>query len=682
MKKYANTLASRIARTPSRPAGWLLFLCVVVSPAFGEQAQQQPTRPGFSEVIQAPVMVISATRTEKPLEEAPLPVEVISKQQIEQQNAKDLSEALEYARGVLVQPIHGKTGDGIKIQGINSDRILVLIDGERVTASTGSTVDLSQIGVSDIAQIEIVKGASSALYGSNAMGGVVNVITKTPQQGWHGTLKTSLTDYGDKAYEGVIVDQYDVAGELSYQGENYWSFASLSSRNSEGYEIINKGIRLVGPDGYKNNFSFGVGGKPSANTSIEISQRAYREDFVLWDFVRVPGQPALDRVETVNTDRTRLKTGWNVNEQFSLSLQGFVEEFENTRGDTKQRNSNIDTYNFDLQNNWTLNQKNIVTTGLNVNGESLTQFAGGVSELDANECGMDYKCERKATEFYAQLDHFLTGNIEIVPGFRYQEDSDFGSHFAPKISAMYNTEIKGFNTSWRGSVGNGYRVPNLKERYYIFDHSHLGYKVVGNLDLQPEEIISYQLGVDVQEDMQWAFGINVFYNDMEKFIQEEYAYNETGSGFPVTVYEYQNIAESRTLGFELSGFYQLQSWRVRANYQRLKSEDKNTKLALVQNPENLFKLGLDKSLLNNRANLLLQTRYESEAFINAANTIETPAFQVWDIKFDYRWRDALRYFAGIDNISDEHRDPLKVAAGGDLRPVPGREIYLGAQYTF
>src|SRR5690606_8826926 len=201
------------------------------------------------------------------------------------------------------------------------------------------------------------------------------------------------------------------------------------------------------------------------NTLLEISQRNFREQHVLYDYVRLPGQAALDRTETAEAERTRIKAQWDVNKQYQTSVQGFVEEYKNLREDSIQRSNEINNYNVDWQNFWRINESQSLIAGLNVNGEDLTQVKDGVSELQVSECGADLKCQRDAYETYVQVDKFLSDEIEILAGFRWQDDSDFGSHFAPKISAMYRTEESGLIKNWRASVGNGYRVPNLKERY-------------------------------------------------------------------------------------------------------------------------------------------------------------------------------------------------------------------------
>ena len=123
-------------------------------------------------------IVVTATRSEKKLTDSPIRTEVVSENELKRTNASTLKDALENIPGILLREIHGKSGYEISLQGLSSDQVLVLIDGLPLAASTGSTVDLDQYLIASVDHIEVIKGAASAQYGSAAMGGVINIITK------------------------------------------------------------------------------------------------------------------------------------------------------------------------------------------------------------------------------------------------------------------------------------------------------------------------------------------------------------------------------------------------------------------------------------------------------------------------------------------------------------------------
>ena len=123
-------------------------------------------------------IVVTATRSNRVLSDAPVPVQVLSQEDLKENHAHTLKQALALLPNVYLREIHGKTGYEVLMQGFSGDQVLVLIDGLPITASTGSTVNLNQYLNVDVEQIEVIQGAASAQYGSSAMGGVINVITK------------------------------------------------------------------------------------------------------------------------------------------------------------------------------------------------------------------------------------------------------------------------------------------------------------------------------------------------------------------------------------------------------------------------------------------------------------------------------------------------------------------------
>ena len=160
------------------------------------RAAEQAESPSPDGVPRLGDIVVTGTRTEKQRDEAPVRTEVVGRQEIRDTAASTLKEALANVPGLQLHEIHGKSGYHLSMQGLGSDQVLVLIDGLPISASTGSSVDLSQYLVSDVERIEVVKGAASAQYGSSAMGGVVNVITRRPQQGFSGDVELAAGSRG------------------------------------------------------------------------------------------------------------------------------------------------------------------------------------------------------------------------------------------------------------------------------------------------------------------------------------------------------------------------------------------------------------------------------------------------------------------------------------------------------
>ena len=136
-------------------------------------------------------VVITATRTIRQLSTLPMPVTIVTKEAIKKSNSVRLGDILNEQTGLITIPDFGG-GEGIQLQGLDSQYTLILIDGVPLIGRSAGTLDLNRVTIGNIKQIEVVKGASSSLYGSEALGGVVNIITDTPKYGFKGECKLQI----------------------------------------------------------------------------------------------------------------------------------------------------------------------------------------------------------------------------------------------------------------------------------------------------------------------------------------------------------------------------------------------------------------------------------------------------------------------------------------------------------
>ena len=631
------------------------------------------------QVVHLDTVVVTATRNAKLLKDVPVRTAVISRETLQKEHARDAKQALRYAAGVLLKPVHGKTGYEAWLQGLDGNRVLVLINGERVSASTGSTVDLTQIGVADIKQIEIVKGAASALYGSSAMGGVINIITRESAEGWHGRISGDVGSYGE----------YDRAGErrpaaiygrvaLSYRNEKVDFSLDADQRDSDGFLIPSAmlGRDINGQNGYKRNINTRLAYKPSARINLKAAYREYREDHVLHNIVDVSGRGAayLPRIEAVDTEHYSVGLEHERDSADRLKFKAYKENFNNETFYLSKRLADITTDGAELQYDWLLSDDSILTGGLVYNKESLNQLVGGVSELNGG------KRKRDAKEVFLQYDYWLSDNVEILPGVRYQDDSDFGGHAAPKVSVMLSHQAAMGEGRVRISYGNGYRVPNMKERHFRFDHSSIGYMVLGNPSLQPEESKSYQVGYEWRDSDAWGAGFNLFYNDIDELIETSLV----GFDDNVQIFRYVNLSEAKTQGAEIGGYAPLLDvLKFKASYtyleteNKINGEDRGNNLPL--RPESLFKLSLDWKLFDGKGDFLVRYVYAGKEFIDEANTRVSPQTHIWDLKYTHKLSNHLSVYGGVDNIGNVHREP---GSANDQRPVPGRFLYIGGAFSF
>ncbi|VCU68876.1 Colicin I receptor precursor [Pigmentiphaga humi] len=523
-------------RFPCKPSVRLTLCAVLGAPVLAA-----PTHAAEPAHELAPV-VVTGTRTEKTLDDTPIRTEVVTREEIERTHARTLTQALENIPGLQLREIHGKSGYELSLQGLSSDQVLVLIDGLPISASTGSTVDLSQYLLTDIDHIEVVKGATSAQYGSSAMGGVINVITRKAQPGLSGTATLDAGSYGDQNAKGGSWRPANRHGQLTLQGGNERLRARIAA------DIIDDDGFAVDPDSWsRQQYTARVDWLPSAAQSYWLDGSVYREDDTQRYTTFVPPN-LLPQRKTENITRDRLAGGgqWDlsngtrlqlkgVGERYDSTSQAYSNEFPTTHRTAKQQMGHL-TAQVDLPA-W---RNQLWQFGADYHYEELKQDNNGVSEF-LNKGTVD----RSSKEVFAQNDIIFNDTWELLLGARYQDDSDFGGHFAPKASLRGKLlETRDWSGVLRASVGQGYRVPNLKERYYLFDHSALGYMVLGNPNLKPESSNSFQLGGTLTFRQNLTLEVNAFLNRVKDLIQTDMSNTTVVNG--VTAYTYRNIARART----------------------------------------------------------------------------------------------------------------------------------------
>lgn len=642
--------------------------------------------------LELDTLVVTGTRTERTLLDVPVRTQVISQQELQSNHARDLADALRNQPGVLLRDIHGKNGKEVWLQGLDSDRVLVLIDGRPVSASTGSTVDLTQIATADVDRIEIVKGAVSALYGSSAMGGVINVITRNPDAplDWQLTLDTG-SHGSDRQVEGSVLDQRHLSAGVSVAQSRVEGSLSLDVRDTDGFDLEPSTFDSDGERGSRITLAGDVALHLSDSQRIEYSTNWYEEDLESDFSVFTPGQGDILKLDAEYVTRFNQTLSWQGEFGAGRSLKAWLmqENFDDrTRQDTlstsaidQQRDARIETLKAEVQFDLPLGSDQHWTLGGNLFDSSLRQQqqrAEGERELQIDE--IEPGAGHRSAEFFVQNSILAGERWEIIPGLRLQEDSDFGGHLAPKVNIMFVPDFLAvLEPRLRLGLGKGYRVPNLKERYYLFDHSANGYVVLGNEQLQPEENDSIQLGFEMSVDQSTRGELALFYNRISNLIStsvDEAASDESD----LQVFRYSNIAEARTQGIELSLVQHFSpTLTLNAAYTWLDSLDRGTGLALIKRPEHQLDVGLDWRMNNKGSQLIFKAAWQSDEFADEENLVRSPGYTTLNLRFNQPVGKQFKWFLGVDNLLDEYREPGNEAE--DFRPSEGRFVYTGLRYS-
>ena len=629
----------------------------------------------------APV-VVTGTRTERALDDVPVRVEVVSREEITRTHARTLKEALENVPGLQLREVHGKSGFELSLQGLTSDQVLVLIDGLPISASTGSTVDLSQYLVSDVARIEVVKGASSAQYGSSAMGGVVNVITRPIEQGFGGSATVDVGSYGSQNDNGRNTSANNRHGRfnLGGGGETWRLALSGDSMDGDGFGLDPQKWARQGDASKRQQLTARAQWLPRKEGNFWVELGHYTEDDVQrYEYFVPPKYVPQRKTEDITRDRVTFGGDWKFDNGLRAEVKGVSERYDSQSREYSQ--------NFQTATRASSQQKDHITTQLELpawghqlwmvgadwSRETLAQSSNGKPEL-----GVAGRAERTSNELFLQNDIVVNDVWEVLLGVRGQDDSDFGTHVAPKVSVRGNVyEQGGWKGVVRASLGQGYRVPNLKERHYLFDHSSLGYVVIGNPNLKPESSDSLQLGGTLGLDESLSIDGNFFYNRVKDMIQTDLVNYTTVNG--ISAYTYQNIARARTSGLESSV-----KWRatpaldLQAAYTRTQTRDLNSGTELTRRPRDIVRLGLDWKP-QAATTLSVRARYQSDELVDSAGGTRSPAWSTMDLTVNHKLGNDLTLFLGVNNLTNRQRN---FASANDFGPIAGRFVYVGAKYAF
>jgi outer membrane receptor for ferrienterochelin and colicins len=583
-------------------------------------------------------MVVTATMTEKIMSEAPGAVEVINGEEILEMNADTLADALEDATGLVMGKETGRQ-ERPSIRGTGNKHTLVLLDGRRISSGFKDLTCLAQIPVNMIERIEVVRGPVSALYGSDAIGGVINVITKKPTESLTGgvTAQYGQSTYGEGDESRGSAHISSTAGQLGF-------FLSGSYRDKEGYDR----------DGVT----------PDDGDDIEMKSAAGRLTFDMKDSGSlIAGFETVDKNMTglrdlQSQDRERdaddkrlnyfLEYDGKLTAASSLMLRAARSEHENridfdpptsltpgAIGDETDAERSLNQ--FDGRYTAALGQQHVVTLG----GEFLDESREDVSGLDDSV---------ETVSAYIQDEYQVADPLYLVMSLRWDDYSDYGDEWIPRASLTWSMTD---NLRLKGSYGLGFRAPDFLELFVptYMKRGKLVYEP--NPELEAETSETYEIALEGEKG-RFQGRITWFENSIEDMIEAVY-YASTGSGNKrKDYYRYQNIAEAATSGVEMEWDIELPAgFDLSGNLAYLDTEDKSTGEELEGRPDwkGSVKLAYRNSPSGFRANLRLKyigEQYYADGAEDAVTTVG--AYVSKDLTH------AMTLFAGADNLFNAGED--------------------------
>lgn len=583
-------------------------------------------------------MVVTASRRLQRLADTPVTTELITRRDIEATRIPDLSTLLTQRLGVQLQAGH-PAGEGVVLQGLGSERVLVLLDGQPLVGRLSGTLDVSRIPTSVIERVEVVKGSQSSLYGSDAMGGVINIITRNGgSERWQLALDATTGSQGRMDFAGSLGG---AVGAVDY--------------------LVDAGRRTT-----------------DIAPGIEVQQGALSER---WDGMA--------------------KIGWNASEDLRFEGSGLLlDERQRWRvgqlyqfADNVQRDARINAawspgaHRISPSLHWTefehLARRGIVATPAAGTGEAerqrlyeaeiLYNFDHSAFVVDA---GVEAKREEIASdrveganrsmhtvEPFAQAT-LLLGDLHLVPGGRVTWSEEWGAHFTPRVAALYRPVPQ---IALRGSVGRGYRAPSFKELYMEFLNVGPGfsYTVRGNPALQPESSTNVTLGIE------WTPGngylrTQLFETRFDEFIETTLAGDSSG----LDIYSYANISEGVTRGFEVEGGIAHGPVRLEAGYAFLHSRAVDTGDQLLGSPRHSGRAAFESALpFGLRAGVTGIYTGPTPIQRGEMDVVERGSFLRFDGNVSTGLPAGLRLTAGVRNLFD--------ARPAHWPGLTGRHLFIG-----
>ncbi len=667
------------------------------------------------ETIALPPIVVTGTKSSRKVEDAPIQTQVITKREINASGAVHLGGLLAEQTGLAVMSDHGT---GVQMQGFDPDYTLILVDGEPMIGRTAGTLDLDRFLVSNLEQVEIVKGSTSSLYGSEALAGVINLITRMPEKPFSLSVRPRYGSFG----------ALNFTGELETRQRDVGISCFLDRSQSDGYDHTPETISPTAPEYVTYTVNPKIVYQPNHRTTLSLAARVFVEDQYSLDEIHSD-----NAIASIHSD-ARL-TDWNLNPkivfQWTPSFQ-ITGKFYTARYHTKSartyRNSG-DVYSrstFDQ----TYHKAEVQAQKLMGKTNLITMGAGGIWEaVEADRIAGGRQTSRNAFAFF-QEEWLPTTWLNVVIGGRMDAHSDYATRLSPKAALLIKP------LPWihlRGAIGSGFKAPTFQQLYLDFTNPSVGYSVLGSTysregmaqlqregriaavlqdvesleQIRAESAVSFNGGIEIAPRRRVSAQINFFRNNVRDLIEASpIARKMSGQ----SVYTYFNLNRVFTQGIESNlVLHPFSGATLSAGYQYLETADRDAldKLEAGQ----IVKIDAETNALRrvetseygglyNRSKHTVTARLlfsnEKLGFSGSVrgvyrgrygyrdrnlNTIldapeeYAPGYDLWHISVSQHIHKAVTAQLGIDNIFNEKRL--------DYTPsLPGRTLYAGLTKNF
>ncbi len=599
-------------------------------------------------------IVVTGTRSERFLKDTPVTTQVIKGDALTERGSSNLAEVLSEATGITAE-YNPRFGSGLDLQGFDSNHILLLIDGVKAIGRLNGEMDFSQFQAANIERIEVVKGATSAQYGSQAMGGVINIITKEPYDS--SGIRASVR-YGSH-------NRIEAGSTVHFMFRDWQPQLHVNYRHSDGFDLDKTDQKTDGPRYNRYDADFSLIHKTASATNTQIQARFFRENknLLLNHFFES---------RTVNTRRTiHLQDNRSPGKLFNLHTSASYSFYKHTydelvRSSGFVKNSDPtenELYKANIQASKTF-FNNDLQFGYNFEKETIQsqRISGNIRHSNLHSLYLldEWKPFTSAT---------------LLTGLRVDAHSIYGNHFSPKISLMWAAT---HTSRIRLSYGQGFRAPSFKELYLTLHVDEVNLTITGNPRLEPETSESVNLDYEIWNSDNYHTRLNLFFNRITNLINDIRIPTDDGS----LRYTYHNFARADTWGVEWDmKFFPVEIFELTLGYRYLNSLELPEKTPI---PGKIMHKGHGGVLLKLPLHIHFNTRVQyfgsrNDSYVDeSTNTVvqipSIPAYWLFHANLSKTFSNGLVFSIGGRNLSNQ--------INPQWGPVPGREWYTGLSFHF
>ncbi len=595
------------------------------------QAQENPS----DNSLELPNMVVTATRTDVAKNQLSAATTVYTRKDIERLQVQTLPDLLKGTSGIDMtqQGGYGKIAS-VFMRGTNPDQLLVLIDGIKAGSVTAGTTAFEFIPIDQIERVEIIKGPQSSLYGSEAMGGVIQIFTR---KGNTLDKPSVVVDAGGGSY-----DTYRAAGTVSGKWKNNWYTLGSSGFGSHGF---NARQPIPGPYGFDQPDNDGY---DNAAVNARLGHRFDNNAEVEAFFMRTQGHTDYDgnyqdktdfvnqvvgttaSMDIIDNWRSTLRLGQSRDDNDQFAPDGaFSSKFNSTR------------WNASWLNQLTLSDENQLILGSDYR----------LDEVDSTEKYTENSRYDVGvfTELHSQLwdEHFMNASV------RYDNNEAFGDAVTGNIGWRYNWD---YGISLLANFGNAFKAPSFNDLYF---------PNYGNPNLKPEESTSVETGLAGNHDwVQWE--IRAYHTNIDNLI--------TPTMNPVTFeFSAENIGKAQIDGIETEINVQWLGWNGKLSMNLLSPKNRETNARLPRRAEQTLAFDLSRTFgsFDVGANVLAQ----GDRFDNTQNTIKVAGYVTVDLRTAYHLNKNWMLSAKLNNLLDKNYQTV------DTYNMPDRNFFVSVHYN-